>query len=1088
MLSKCKYVHTFEQIKSRGFAYTLTRKKKQAIMMKTPLLWILLLACWAGRPAQAATPPPAGEVVLWQIGDADNSDREFALAPSGYDHFLEKDFGWEDGYYLIGHSRPDSSWPYALPGPQDAWGGSAPMAGWHAASLHVLFGLDSLAEGTHTLIIDILDMSAGKPPLLKISVNDSSWTYQLPPGVGDSTIKGLGAAAEGYLIRIPLPSGVLKQGGNTVSLTSLWGSWLLFDQLRLMGPAATKIAPAGEAFVRDVSPADYSITRDGAPAQPLLVDVEHVRGRPALDVFLDGRKIFSDTLEAGRYVLEAPMPAVNQAKNSHYAVMINGRRVRYGHVRRSPQKPVTPADYVDTKMGTAHSRWMIAPGPWMPFSMVKISPDNQNAGWQAGYDPIFENVGGFSHIHEWTMSGLSTMPVSGPLEIRMGDQTHPDDGYRSRIDKRSEEAPLGYYKVRLTDAGITAELTATTRCSFQRYTFPSGKTARVLVDFSTPAEYNYDLEKVEVTKVSPYRIEGYSRQQAPGVWGRDIDQDYTVHFVMEFDKPIARFGAWRDSSILTTGSRFEADTPKRAGVFVEFDPAQHEVVQVRTGISYVSIAGAGRNLQEEVTKPFGWDFDAVRAYNVSTWNNLFNRVKITTSDRREKMRFYTNMYRALCSRNTFSDVDGQWVDATGQLRRMKNPADPALGCDAFWNTFWNLNQFWNLVTPEWSSRWVKSQLAMFDANGALAKGPAGMKYIPVMVAEHEVPLLVAAYQMGIRDYDAEKAYQAVRTMETMMPRRIGKGLAGNRDMKAFLQYHYVPYDKGRFSNSLEYAYDNWTVGQMAKALGKTADYRLFNDRGSWWKNAIDSASGYARMRGADGQWFPDFDPFRSGANEEYVEGNAWQLTYFVPQDVPGLIRRIGRKRFLDRLQWGFEQSDTWRFNSPGEQYWRFPVVQGNQQSMHFAFLFNWAGKPWLTQRWSRAVLDRYYGYGLSNAYLGDEDQGQMSAWFMMAAMGLFQTDGGCSADPVYEIASPLYPRISIDLGGRYGRGQTFTIIARNASRKNIYVQSATLNGKPLQYCMIPASAVLRGGTLVLSMGPEPNEAWGKLPPGVLSSR
>ena len=288
----------------------------------------------------------------------------------------------------------------------------------------------------------------------------------------------------------------------------------------------------------------------------------------------------------------------------------------------------------------------------------------------------------------------------------------------------------------------------------------------------------------------------------------------------------------------------------------------------------------------------------------------------------------------------------------------------------------------------------------------------------------------------------------------------------------------MPTDQGRFSNTLEYSYDDWTVAQFAKALNKEDDYNYFTERGSWWRNAINPETGYAQMRSSDGSWAKDFDPFHSGANHHYVEGNAWQLTYFVPQDVPALAEVIGKDRFVERLQWGFEASEPWRYNAPNDQYWDYPVVQGNQQSMHFAFLFNWVGKPWLTQRWSRSIVERYYGTGMANAYLGDEDQGQMSAWLIMASLGLFQTDGGCSTEPVYEIASPLYEKVVIDLGERFGRGKTFTIEARGASRNNKYVQSAVLNGKPLQSFRFPASELLKGGSLVLEMSSEPNYSWG----------
>lgn len=518
--------------------------------------------------------------------------------------------------------------------------------------------------------------------------------------------------------------------------------------------------------------------------------------------------------------------------------------------------------------------------------------------------------------------------------------------------------------------------------------------------------------------------------------------------------------------------------PHDLGAYVNFDTKENQVVQARSGISYVSVENARMNLKKEISGPFGWEFEAVRKNQEDIWNDLLERVHVTSNDKSEKVRFYTNMYRALCSRNTFSDVDGSWIDATEQRQQFSDPTSVALGCDAFWNTFWNLNQFWNLVTPDWSSKWVKSQLAMYDANGWLAKGPAGMEYVPVMVAEHEIPLIVGAYQMGIRDFDTEKAFEAVYKMQTTPAQKVGDGLAGNRDLKPYLNYQYIPYDKGRFSNTLEYAFDDYAVSQFAKSLVKTKEYDEFIARAAWWKHIVDPESGFARMKDSDGNWLQDFDPFKSGANEHYVEGNAWQLTFYVPQDVLGLAKAIGKERFIERLDWGFGESYKWRYNAPNELYWDYPIMQGNQQSMHFAYLFNWVEKPWLTQKWSRAILDRYYGYGINNAYLGDEDQGQMSAWFVMSALGLFQMDGGTGASPIYELGSPIFIKTKIDLGQRYGRGKSFTIEAKNTSRKNIYIQSAVLNGEKLNDFWFPASALLKGGDLILEMGPEPNKNWG----------
>ena len=952
---------------------------------------------------------------VWQIGEKNHSASELALSPDKYKEFLANDFGWEDRFYIIGLSSPQKDFPYVLPGPADHWGGTSYTAGIRTHVLNILFGMKEVPEtDSWKLIIDLLDTHHELPALFKITINGKSWKYALPKGSGKS-IDGDYSQIKPHTIEIPLNAGVIRKGSNSIALTSLEGSWILFDDIRLMGPDNAELNEVNKSvYLRDVKAADFQTT--SPVAQPLLVDIEHLSGHPLLGVEVDGKKILEQRLEKGRYILEAPMPVVKSPKTSHYIISADGTILDKGMIRRAPHNTITLADYIDTRMGTAHSRWMIAPGPWMPFSMVKLSPDNQDSGWQSGYDPSFESIGTFSHIHEWTMAGLGIMPANGPLKTEIGSQSSLVKGansYRSAIDETSEETKVGYYKVDLTDYQIKAELTATSRCGFQRYTYPQDKDARVMIDLKIPSEYDYQIVEGSVKQTGARRIEGFSKQLSKNVWSADADQNYTIYFVIEFNKDIKKFGGWHDHTLWETDT-MTARYPHRFGCYAEFDTTDHPEVMVRSGISYVDMAGASNNLSNEITEPFGWNFEAVRKHQSDSWNNILNRVRIYSNDYREKVRFYTNLYRAFC-RNTFSDVDRRWVDAAGNIQKLDDPDAVALGCDAFWNTFWNLNQVWNLIAPEWSSRWVKSQLAMYDANGWLAKGPSGMKYIPVMVAEHEIPLLVSTYQMGIRNYDAEKMFRAIVKMQTTPAQRVANGFAGNRDLETYLQHQYVPADKGRFSNTLEYSYDDWTVSQLAKALGKEEYYRTFSDRGNWWKNAINPATGYAQMRYSNGEWEKNFDPFKSGANHHYVEGNAWQLTFFVPQDVPALTEFIGKERFIDRLSWGFKASEPWRYNAPGDQYWDFPVVQGNQQSMHFAFLFNWAGQPWQTQRWSRSIIDRYYGFDTSNAYLGDEDQGQMSAWFVMAALGLFQTDGGCNAEPVYELGSPLFEKIKIDL-------------------------------------------------------------------------
>jgi predicted alpha-1,2-mannosidase len=1031
---------------------------------------------------------------IWRIGKADKSPGEFALAPDGFKKFVAKDFGYEDKYFLVGYSDQKKDFPYVIPGPADTWGGTWPTAGWRTNEVNILFGIDRMpAAGQYKLVITCVDYAKKFPPRIKVSINDqeakmffapAGWQedkHPYPrlnePLIDTASLTGNLSAATPKTVEIPIDKNIIRKGGNTITITVIQGSWIMFDQVKLVGPEGVVLSKPNQFFVKNVKSADYELDMDGKKVQPLLVDAEYLKGSPKLSVELDGKTIFNEIVEQGHYEFEAPMPAVATATKSQYKILENGKVIESGTVQRSKQKLQTLADYVDTRIGTAHSRWMIAPGPWMPFSMVKMSPDNQNAGWQAGYQPSFESVGTFSHIHEWTIGGLGIFASNGKLQTKIGDEHLPSSGYRSPIIKKTEEAPIGYYKVDLTKYNIKAEVTATTRCGFERFTFPQDRdSSRILIDLHIPAEYDYQLKNIKVKKVSDYRIEGYSHQLSPGVWSHDADQDYTLHFVIEFDKPIKNMGNWIDDKV-QYGDILEADNIKNAGLFVEFDQDKYPVVQVRSSISLVSLDNASSNLKTEITDPFGWDFEAVRQHQLNTWNELFNRVKITSTNKLEKVRFYNCLYRSICSRNTWSDVNGQWRGTDGAVHQLKNKDDVALGCDAFWNTFWNLNQVWNLITPEWSNRWVNSELAMYDAYGWLAKGPAAMNYIPVMVGEHEIPLMVSAYQMGIRNFDENKVLAAAVKMQTTPAQKVFTGFAGNRDLTEYEKHHYVPSDKGRFSNTMEYSFDDWTVGQLAKSLGKKNIYDKFYERGNWWKNTIDT-NGYCHTKLSNGQWTKNFDPFRSGANEEYVEGNAWQLTFFVPQDVPSLVKMIGKKKFIDRLEWGFKESEPWRYNGMNDQYWDYPVVQGNQQSMHFAFLFNWAGKPWSTQKWSRSILDRFYGYQVGNAYLGDEDQGQMSAWLIMAAIGLFQTDGGARANPVYEIGSPLFKKIEIDLGEQFGRGKKFTIIAEGASRKNMYVQSATLNGHSLNSFKFPASELLKGGSLILKMGPEPNMNWG----------
>ena len=341
-----------------------------------------IAACLLATAATAAEQSPS---VIWTVGQADRSASEFALAPDRFRDFLANDFGYEDKYFLVGHSVPAADFPYVLPGPADTWGGTWPTSGWRTHQVNILFGLKEIpSDGTCTLVVDLLDYAKNFLPLVKVSVNTQDAKFQLDaPGlcvadqrkpnqmekiVDTLSITGNLAKATPRRLEIPIRPGVLKAGGNEVTITVLEGSWILFDRVSLEGPAGTNVEQPQQLFIRNIEAAPYELADGKRRVQPLLVDLEWLEGAPALSVELDDKEILNQRIETGRYQLEAPMPQVKKAKKSAYRILCDGREIARGSVVRTPQTLQTPADYVDTRIGTAHSRWMIAPGPWMPFS------------------------------------------------------------------------------------------------------------------------------------------------------------------------------------------------------------------------------------------------------------------------------------------------------------------------------------------------------------------------------------------------------------------------------------------------------------------------------------------------------------------------------------------------------------------------------------------------------------------------------------------------------------------------------------------------------------------------------------------------
>ena len=718
---------------------------------------------------------------------------------------------------------------------------------------------------------------------------------------------------------------------------------------------------------------------------------------------------------------------------------------------------------------------MLFPGPAMPFGMVKLSPDNRGGKRMAGYDYKIGTILGFSHIHSWTMSGLLMMPTTGPLKLVQGRESGSPESFRSQFHHETEIASPGYYAVTLDDYKIRAELTTTTRAGFQRYTFPKTDHSRILLVLGVPGEYDMAVKKAFIRQVSSTEIEGESEQANTSLY---TFQKYTLHFVVRFSKPFDSMGGWVGTNV--TPDTKEITGHGDVGAFANYHTTQGEVIEVKSGIPLVNIEQARLNLDTEMNR-FGWDFDAVRKNARDTWNNLLKNIEVEGGADADRTKFYTNLYRSFVARTIFSDVNGKYVDPTGRVQQLKNPESPMLGCDAFWNTFWNLNQLWGLVTPEILSQWVNSQLQLNDDGGWLSKGPAGLRYSGIMVAEHEIALLVSAWQKGIRNFDGKKAFAAIKHMQTTPGMDYYKdvhsgpvwkdGWVGMDELVPYRDLGYVPLEDGWSSMTLEYAYDDWCAAQLAKALGKMDDYQYFSKRAQNYRNLWDPSVGYFRPKHRDGQWLENFSPFDQ---KNFTEGTAWQYAWWVPHDMKGLIGLMGKDEFIRRLNQGFEDSRP-DFSSE-DKY----VNAGNEPNMEAPWLFNYAGAPWLTQKWTREVLEHSYGTGPAG-YVGDEDQGQMGSYFVMMAMGLFEMDGGCSAKPIYEIGSPLFRRIVIHLDKNYFPGQEFVIETKNNSRQNVYIQSAAFNGKPLDKPWIYHRGVVKGGTLVLVMGPEPNKEWGSAP-------
>ena len=753
----------------------------------------------------------------------------------------------------------------------------------------------------------------------------------------------------------------------------------------------------------------------------------------------------------------------------------------------SPAAAGQPVDEVNVFMGTSNSRWMLFPGATLPFGLVKLSPDNQDNVWNGGYEYTIGSIAGFSHLHAMALSGVSLMPVVGPVESK--PFPGPADGsfgsmwtsgYRSRFRKEDEKASPGYYGVQLLDYHVKAELTATTRCGMMQLTFPESDQAHLLLNFDFPTEERTQILEVSARQVSPTEIEGSIKQK------NNYALEFTVHFVLQLSRPMESLDDWRLGAY--TGSDVNYGTEWRrpvtyekkissfsgkgnCGFVMNFRTKANEKVLVRTGISLVSVEQARLNLDTEM-KPFGWDFAAVVAHAREVWNELLGQAEVFGARPEDRKMFYTCLYRAYASKSILNDCDGQYIDFCGRVQRLQPPADAVYSSDAFWGAQWTLSPLWTLLTPRVASSWINFFLDTYQRGGWLPEAPVNGKYSPIMCAQHQQSLIVSSYQKGIRNFDTNQAWEAIWHDLTTPGTELVEcgGFPGNRHLAAYMKFGYVPDEVGPVSSTMEYAYDDWAAAQFGLALGKTNQAGQLLKRSQNYRNVFDPQTQYMRRRHQDGSWVEPFDRFRYGTEggwngPGFVEGNAWIYTFFVPQDLPGLIQLLGEETFNTRLEEGFAKGY---------------VDLGNEPNLQAPFLFNYSGKPWLTQKYSRMVLRNYFELSPYTGWVGEEDEGQLSAYFVLLSMGLFEMDGGCAVRPYYDLSSPLFDRVVLHLDPAYYPGGTFTIEARGNSETNLYIQSATLNGHPLNEARLFHADVAGGGHLVLQMGPKPNEQWGHI--------
>ncbi len=821
-------------------------------------------------------------------------------------------------------------------------------------------------------------------------------------------------------------------------------------------------------------------------SQPQSIDKILLFDRPSKDEHIaSGRLIFSD----GSQVWVDEIPNDGSAKLVKFETK-NITSVRFEttdgdgkdlgfseiEVYTSRTAKTDYVGWVDPYIETNRGRYFFFITGARPFGMVGAAPHtrnkNQNGG---GYNYNEKEVLGFGQIHAWMMSGIEIMPANNTVDPRGGE-----NAWKSEFSHDDELVQPGYQRLYLKQPGTWVELTATERVSFYRFRYTQDMPTQILINLGGYMG-NSTMAQTSVRMINDKELEG-SLSSIKRYWGGP--KDVKVYFVVQFDKPSKSFDGWKGSTLLHNLSELNGDS---TGVAAKYDVKGGDEVNMKIAISYTSIDNARKNLLAECTS---WDFDAVRNESRQVWNDWLGKIDVKGGDADQKIKFYTDLWHVLLGRQKINDVSGDYPDRTTGTRegnftdavfKVKQVPKDSNGklrynmynSDAFWLSQWNLNILWGLGWPEVQDELSSSMIQYADNGGLLPRGPSGGGYSYIMTSDPTANLIAGTFQKGLlTKVDVNHAFEVLK--RNQMP---GGMLGSKEDVTFYIKHGWW---KDNAGITIEAAFQDWAVAQMAYKLGKMQDYKYFIKRSEGWKTCFNPAQNLLFPKDGSGL-FTHNDPL-SGSG--WVEANAWQATWGVSHDIPGLAALMGGNDMLcNKLNYAFEKAAPQDFVFDYNDGY---VSYANQPGLSNAHVFNYAGKPWLTQYWVRRVREQAYGGITPDLGYGghDEDQGQMGALSALMSIGLFNLQGNASATPVYDITSPIFDSITIKLDPRYYTGKSFVILSHNNSKVNAYIQKVLINGKELNDFWFTHDEFAKGGMLEIWLGDKPNKNWGtsNLPP------